>query len=270
MGLLGIVTLRRGGEEDGKNARFAHGFSYPILAHIRLIWSRLEVGAHGLFRLCMYRSRVPLARAQRPTLGSLRVSTAAQDLEKAKAALLALANDRDLGKVPGLEATVSGRGSWRQRQLAEVLAHAQKGDTILSSELAQLDRSMLAGMEMLSMAVARGLTLDAGKGGWTLERSRQSTIVAMALAMAAASEARLAPGSTQQWIAHRDQTTAAILPHGLKHRGSQNPRIVDPRAGTTRGRGRMPGECTDRGWNKPTSAYDMVQCAGSPRGDKSA
>jgi Resolvase, N terminal domain len=208
--------------------------------------------------------------APRPTLGSLRVSTAAQELEKAKAALLSLANDRDLGKVPGLEETVSGRGSWRQRQLAEVLAHAQKGDTILSRELSRLGRSMLEGMEMLSMAVARGSTLDAVQGGWTLERSRQSTSLAMALAMAAASEARLAPGSTQQWIAHRDQTTAANLHHWLKHRGSQNPRIGDPRAGATRGRGRMLGECTDRCWNKPTSAYDTVQCAGSPRGDKSA
>jgi DNA invertase Pin-like site-specific DNA recombinase len=221
-----------------------------------------------------------MARAQRHTIGYLRVSTAAQDLEKDKAALLSLANDRDLGKVHFIEETVSGRGSWRQRKLAEVLDHAHKGDTILISELSQLGRSMLECMEILSIAVERGITIYAVKGGWTLDRSLQSKILAMAFAMAAEIErelisqrtkdalrvkkaagvrlgrpkgpgkskldtfrpeieALLAHGSTQKFIAHRYQTTEANLHNWLKKRGIQKPRIVEPMAGTQRGRGRV-------------------------------
>ena len=43
------------------------------------------------------------------TVAYLRVSTADQDVEKNKATLLALANDKDLGKVEFIEETISGK-----------------------------------------------------------------------------------------------------------------------------------------------------------------
>jgi DNA invertase Pin-like site-specific DNA recombinase len=51
----------------------------------------------------------------------LRVSTADQDLEKNKADILQLANHHDLGRVHFVEEKISGKVSWRNRKLAEVL-----------------------------------------------------------------------------------------------------------------------------------------------------
>ena len=45
------------------------------------------------------------------TLGYLRVSTDEQDLEKNKADILKLANEKDLGRVQFIEESVSGRVS---------------------------------------------------------------------------------------------------------------------------------------------------------------
>ena len=122
---------------------------------------------------------------QPTTVGYLRVSTAEQDLEKNKADILKLANDRDLGKVRFVEETTSGRISWKRRQLAQVLDDCVEGDSIVVSELSRLGRSMLECMEILSIALQRGLNVYAVKGNWQLDQSIQSKVVAMAFSMAA-------------------------------------------------------------------------------------
>jgi Resolvase, N terminal domain len=76
-------------------------------------------------------------------VGYLRVSTADQDLEKNKADILQLANNHDLGRVCFVEEKISGKVSWRNRKLAEVLGSLQANDAIIVSELPRLGRSML-------------------------------------------------------------------------------------------------------------------------------
>lgn len=51
------------------------------------------------------------------TTAYLRVSTIDQDIEKNKAAILALANSKVLGHVQFVEEKVSGKISWRKRKL---------------------------------------------------------------------------------------------------------------------------------------------------------
>jgi len=58
-------------------------------------------------------------------IGYLRVSTADQDLEKNKGDILQLANHHDLGRVEFVEEKISGKVSWRNRRLAEVLGSLQ-------------------------------------------------------------------------------------------------------------------------------------------------
>lgn len=48
--------------------------------------------------------------ASHKTTAYLRVSTDVQDIEKSKADILRLANEKDLGKVHWIEETGSGRG----------------------------------------------------------------------------------------------------------------------------------------------------------------
>ena len=119
------------------------------------------------------------------TVGYLRVSTADQDLEKNKADILKLANANDLGKVEFVEEAVSGRVSWKKRKIAQLIEGCQIGDAIVVSELSRLGRSMLECMEILSIALQRGIAIYAVKGNWQLDQSIQSKVVAMAFSMAA-------------------------------------------------------------------------------------
>ena len=69
------------------------------------------------------------------TFAYLRVSKAEQDLEKNKMDILKLAHEQRLGLVQFIEEKVSGKVSWRKRQIAMVLENAQPGDSLIVSEL---------------------------------------------------------------------------------------------------------------------------------------
>lgn len=71
------------------------------------------------------------------TIAYLRVSTTDQDLEKNKFDILKLANEKSLGRVQWVEETVSGRVSWRKRQIAHIFDQLQSGDNLIVSELSR-------------------------------------------------------------------------------------------------------------------------------------
>jgi DNA invertase Pin-like site-specific DNA recombinase len=57
------------------------------------------------------------------TIAYLRVSTTDQDLEKTKYAILQLANHKGSGQVEWVVEQVSGRVSWKKRQIARIRGH---------------------------------------------------------------------------------------------------------------------------------------------------
>lgn len=128
----------------------------------------------------------------------LRVSTSEQDLEKNKAAILFLANDKNLGKIEFVEETVSGRTSWKKRKIAVVLESLSKGDNLLVSELSRIGRSMLEIMEVLSIAMEKKVNVYAVKGNWQLDDSLQSKIMAMVFSMASEIERELISQRTKE------------------------------------------------------------------------
>ncbi len=89
-----------------------------------------------------------MAKTTKKTIGYLRVSTADQDLDKNKADILHLANEKKLGTVEWVKEKASGKITWRKRKIAQVIDSLKEGDTILVSELSRLGRSMLECMEM--------------------------------------------------------------------------------------------------------------------------
>src|SRR5215469_2241546 len=150
------------------------------------------------------------------TFAYLRVSKLDQDLEKNKADILKLANDTHLGHVQFIEEKISGKISWRKRQIATILEQAQEGDTIIVSELSRLGRSMLECMEILSLAMQKGVRVYAVKGNWQLNNSIQSKIVAMAFAMAAEIERDLISQRTIEALqARRQQGMPLGRPKGV-------------------------------------------------------
>ena len=137
------------------------------------------------------------------TIAYLRVSTDEQDLQKNKADILHLANEKNLGKVRWVEETVSGRISWKKRKIAGIIEELSAGDNVIVSELSRLGRSMLECMEILSIASEKGIHLYAVKGNWQLDNSIQSKIIAMAFSMAAEIERDLISQRTKEALAAR-------------------------------------------------------------------
>lgn len=119
------------------------------------------------------------------TIAYLRVSTIDQDLDKNRASILHLANEKSLGQVQFVEEKVSGKISWRKRKIADIIDNLINNDNLIVSELSRLGRSMLECMEILSIAAQKGINIYAVKGNWHLDKSIQSKIIAMAFSMAA-------------------------------------------------------------------------------------
>jgi len=119
------------------------------------------------------------------TIAYLRVSTIDQDLDKNRAEILQLANEKGLGQVQFVEEKASGKISWHKRKIAEILDNLTRDNNLIVSELSRLGRSMLECMEILSIATQKGINIYAVKGNWQLDKSIQSKIIAMAFSMAA-------------------------------------------------------------------------------------
>ena len=139
------------------------------------------------------------------TIGYLRVSTGDQELEKNKSDILHLANYLNLGRVDFVEEIVSGKVSWKKRKIAEIIKDFSKGDTLIVSELSRLGRSMLECMEILSVAVEKGVRVYAVKGNWSLDSSIQSKIVAMAFSMASEIERDLISQRTKEALRYKKE-----------------------------------------------------------------
>jgi DNA invertase Pin-like site-specific DNA recombinase len=132
------------------------------------------------------------------TISYLRVSTIDQDIEKNKADILKLANDKQLGNVKFIEEKISGTVSWRKRKIYDIVNQLTAGDNIIVSELSRLGRSMLECMEILSVATERKINIYAVKGNWNLDNTIQSKIVAMAFSMASEIERDLISSRTKE------------------------------------------------------------------------
>ena len=132
------------------------------------------------------------------TKAYLRVSTDGQDLEKNKADILHLANEKGLiGQVEFIEEKVGGRVPWKDRKIKTLIDTLQKGDSLIVSELSRLGRSMLDIMEILSIAKQKGINVYAVKGNWTLN-GMQSELLAMVFSMAAEIERDLIGARTRE------------------------------------------------------------------------
>jgi len=139
------------------------------------------------------------------TVAYLRVSTAEQDLEKNKAEILYLVNDKDFGKVEFVEEKASGTKSWKERKIKELIDNLNTGDRLIVPELSRLGRSMLEIMEILSIAQQQGICIYAVKGGWELNNSLQSKVMAMAFSIAAEIERDLISSRTKEALRARKE-----------------------------------------------------------------
>ena len=139
-----------------------------------------------------------MAKKRNKVVGYLRVSTLDQDIEKNKADILKLANEKQIGKIDFVEEKISGRVRWKDRKIGELIEDLSGGDSLVVSELSRLGRSMLECMEILSIATQKGIKIFSVKGNWELNQSIQSKIIAMAFSMAGEIERDLISQRTKE------------------------------------------------------------------------
>ena len=135
------------------------------------------------------------------TVAYLRVSTINQDLEKNKADILKLANDRNFRKVKFIEEKASGyKTGWKDRKVKKIIDDLQKGDRLIVPEMSRLGRSMLDILQLLSVCKEKGIDVHAVKGNWSLNGTIESKIVMTIYAMAAEIERDLISQRTKEGL----------------------------------------------------------------------
>ena len=137
------------------------------------------------------------------TIAYIRVSTSGQDTEKNKADILMMANEKKLGLVRFVEEKASGKKSWKERKIAEIIDDLGENDRLVVPELFRLGRSRLEIMEILSIAKQKGISIYAVKSAWELNGSIQSKVMAMAFSIAAEIERDLISAGTKEALKAR-------------------------------------------------------------------
>ena len=137
------------------------------------------------------------------TYAYIRVSTNKQDLENQKFAILEYANKKKLGNVEFIEEAVSGRISWKNRKLKDLIDNLQSGDNLIVAELSRLGRSMLEIMELLSILLRKGVNVYVVKGNYELKDNIQSKVLTFAFSLAAEIERELISQRTKEALAKR-------------------------------------------------------------------
>ena len=135
------------------------------------------------------------------TYAYIRVSTDKQDTENQRYEILKYANEKKLGNVEFIEETVSGRKSWKDRKIGDLIPKLQKGDILIVTELSRLGRSMLEIMELLSILLRAGVELHVVKNNQVLKDDLQSKVFAMAFSIAAEIERELISQRTKEALA---------------------------------------------------------------------
>lgn len=131
----------------------------------------------------------------------IRVSTDKQDVENQRLEILSLANENGFSNVQFVGETVSGRTSWRDREIFNIVNELTMDDVIIVSELSRLGRSMLEIMEILSVATQKKIKIYASKGNWSLDGTIQSKLSAMCFSMASEIERDLISQRTKAALA---------------------------------------------------------------------
>lgn len=149
--------------------------------------------------------------------GYVRVSTDMQTTENQKMAILEFCKREGLVVDDWIAETVSGAKKYDKRLLGELLAHVQEGDTIISTEISRLGRSLFMVMEILNICMEKNVKVWTIKDNYRLGDGIESKVLAFAFGLAAEIERNMISERTKQGLARvRAQGTVLGRPKGRK------------------------------------------------------
>ncbi|WPY01760.1 Putative DNA invertase/recombinase (plasmid) [Candidatus Trichorickettsia mobilis] len=135
----------------------------------------------------------------------LRVSSDQQDIKNQKFGLLEYCNNRNINPIKFVEDTISGKITWKERAIGNILEKAKKSDLIVVSEISRLGRSTLQVLEILEAAAKKEISVHIAKNHIAIDGSIQSTITATVLGLAAQIEREFISSRTKEALAKRKE-----------------------------------------------------------------
>lgn len=136
----------------------------------------------------------------------LRVSTDDQDVANQRHGILEYCNKNSLAALTFIEDTVSGKKSWKDRKVGELVNKDMiKGDTLVVAEISRLARSTLQVLEVLETCTQKGINVHIAKQNlvFTEKGNMTSTIMATILGMVAQIEREFISMRTIEALAAR-------------------------------------------------------------------
>lgn len=155
--------------------------------------------------------------------GYIRVSTDKQTVENQRFEINNFCKKQNIVIDGWIEETISGTKSFKKRELGNLIAHVQKGDRIICSEISRIGRTILMIMEFLSICMEKGIELWTVKEGYKLGDDIQSKVLAFAFGLSAEIERNLISQRTKEALARKKAEGAKL---GRK-KGVQNKNVVE-------------------------------------------
>lgn len=141
--------------------------------------------------------------APRRVWAYLRVSTDAQDVANQRHGVLEYANGAGLSGLDFIEDAASGRMSWKDRKLGQLLKEARAGDVVVFAEISRIARSTLQVLEVLQHCMDAQISVHIAKQRMILDGSMQSRITATVLGLAAEIEREFISMRTREALEKR-------------------------------------------------------------------
>ena len=107
-------------------------------------------------------------------------------------------DDEKFGNVEFVEEIISGRKSWKDRKIAELIKLLKERDNLIVSELSRLGRSMLEIMELLSILLRNKINVYVVKGDYELKDNIHSKVLTFAFSLASEIERELISQRTKE------------------------------------------------------------------------
>lgn len=136
-------------------------------------------------------------------VGYIRVSTGKQHPENQKEEIARFAETTDLTIDRWVVEVVSGKKEVKGRKLGSLLKRLKKGDTIITTEVSRLSRSLTEIMGIMGNCISRGISIYTTKEKYKFDDSINSKVLCFAFGLVAEIERNLISMRTKEALAVR-------------------------------------------------------------------
>lgn len=152
----------------------------------------------------------------------IRVSTLEQDLTNQEFGIKQYCKEHNMKVNAWYEEKISGTKEASKRELGSLIKIAKSGDTIITTEISRLGRSVVDVMATMNECKQKGITLIAIKQNFVLDNSLSSLVISTMFSLCAEIERELLSQRVKEGLANRKAKGIKLgRPYGSKNKRSK-------------------------------------------------